>query len=123
MICVTHDRIEATTLADRIVVMNQGRIEQAGKPLELCYTPANLFVAGFIGSAAMNFFPAADEGVAGTQARVKGPSIAPTALPPKSLAPGARLTIGYYGVYYRDTCSFPLLSLISDRASRVRRIN
>ena len=44
------------TLADRIVVMNQGRLEQIGKPLDLYYAPANLFVAGFIGSPAMNFF-------------------------------------------------------------------
>ncbi len=54
MIYVTHDQIEAMTLADRIVVMNQGRIEQVGKPLDLYYGPANLFVAGFIGSPAMN---------------------------------------------------------------------
>jgi ABC-type sugar transport system ATPase subunit len=52
---VTHDQVEAMTLADKIVVMNRGRIEQQGKPLELYYRPANLFVAGFIGSPAMNF--------------------------------------------------------------------
>ncbi|WP_018236729.1 ABC transporter ATP-binding protein [Ensifer sp. BR816] len=51
---VTHDQIEAMTLADRIVVLNGGRIEQVGTPLELYRTPANLFVAGFIGSPAMN---------------------------------------------------------------------
>ena len=50
MVYVTHDQIEAMTLADRIVVINRGRIEQVGKPLELYYQPANLFVAGFIGS-------------------------------------------------------------------------
>ncbi|WP_320188395.1 ABC transporter ATP-binding protein (plasmid) [Agrobacterium rosae] len=52
---VTHDQIEAMTMADRIVVMNAGRIEQIGTPLELYDRPANLFVAGFIGSPAMNF--------------------------------------------------------------------
>src|ERR1700676_759538 len=67
MVYVTHDQIEAMTLADRIVVMNQGRIAQAGKPLDLYYTPANLFVAGFIGSPAMNFFPAIVERVEGGQ--------------------------------------------------------
>jgi multiple sugar transport system ATP-binding protein len=51
---VTHDQIEAMTMADKIVVMNHGRIEQAGAPLELYDRPANLFVAGFIGSPAMN---------------------------------------------------------------------
>ena len=52
---VTHDQIEAMTMADRIVVMNAGRVEQIGSPLELYDDPANLFVAGFIGSPAMNF--------------------------------------------------------------------
>src|SRR5499433_3758655 len=54
---VTHDQVEAMTMADRIVVMNMGRIEQLGEPLELYDRPANLFVAGFIGSPAMNFLP------------------------------------------------------------------
>jgi multiple sugar transport system ATP-binding protein len=51
---VTHDQIEAMTMADRIVVMNGGKVEQIGSPLELYDNPANLFVAGFIGSPAMN---------------------------------------------------------------------
>jgi multiple sugar transport system ATP-binding protein len=51
---VTHDQIEAMTMADQIVVMNSGNVEQAGPPLELYDRPANLFVAGFIGSPAMN---------------------------------------------------------------------
>jgi multiple sugar transport system ATP-binding protein len=54
-IYVTHDQIEAMTMADKIVVMNAGNIEQIGAPLELYDRPANLFVAGFIGSPAMNF--------------------------------------------------------------------
>jgi multiple sugar transport system ATP-binding protein len=52
---VTHDQIEAMTMADRIVVMHDGEVEQIGSPLELYDRPANLFVAGFIGSPAMNF--------------------------------------------------------------------
>jgi len=52
---VTHDQIEAMTMADRIVVLQKGRVEQIGTPLELYDHPANLFVAGFIGSPAMNF--------------------------------------------------------------------
>jgi multiple sugar transport system ATP-binding protein len=54
MIYVTHDQVEAMTMADKIVVLNGGRIEQVGTPLELYRTPANLFVAGFIGSPKMN---------------------------------------------------------------------
>ncbi|HET9579697.1 MAG TPA: sn-glycerol-3-phosphate ABC transporter ATP-binding protein UgpC, partial [Usitatibacter sp.] len=54
---VTHDQIEAMTMADQIVVMRDGIVEQRGKPLELYDRPANLFVAGFIGSPSMNFLP------------------------------------------------------------------
>lgn len=57
MVYVTHDQVEAMTLADRIVVFHQGRIEQVGTPLELYHRPANLFVAGFIGSPNMNLLP------------------------------------------------------------------
>lgn len=57
-IYVTHDQAEAMTMADRIVVMNEGRIQQIGTPSELYYKPANLFVAGFIGAPAMNFMEA-----------------------------------------------------------------
>ena len=55
---VTHDQIEAMTMGDRIVVMRDGRIEQVGSPLDLYDHPTNVFVAGFIGSPAMNFLPA-----------------------------------------------------------------
>lgn len=58
MIYVTHDQVEAMTLADRIVVLNAGRVEQVGPPLELYERPANLFVAKFIGSPAMNIIAA-----------------------------------------------------------------
>jgi len=58
MIYVTHDQIEAMTLADRIVLLRDGKIEQAGPPLELYEQPATRFVAGFLGSPKMNFVPA-----------------------------------------------------------------
>ena len=58
MIYVTHDQIEAMTLADRIVLLRDGRIEQAGTPLDLFERPATRFVAGFLGSPQMNFIPA-----------------------------------------------------------------
>jgi multiple sugar transport system ATP-binding protein len=57
-IYVTHDQVEAMTLADRVVVMHDGRIEQVGPPQELYHRPATRFVAGFIGSPGMNFIPA-----------------------------------------------------------------
>jgi alpha-glucoside transport system ATP-binding protein len=69
MIYVTHDQVEAMTLADRIVVLSAGRIEQVGSPMELYHQPANLFVAQFIGSPAMNILPARVE-KSGTQTQV-----------------------------------------------------
>src|SRR5881409_4372733 len=62
---VTHDQVEAMTLADRVVVMNHGRIEQIGTPNELYHKPATKFVASFIGSPAMNFIPCRLEDLAG----------------------------------------------------------
>ena len=62
---VTHDQVEAMTLADRVVVMNAGRIEQVGAPNDLYHSPATKFVAGFIGSPAMNFIPCRLEEAAG----------------------------------------------------------
>jgi len=60
MIYVTHDQVEAMTMADKIVVLNAGNIEQVGSPLELYRSPVNLFVAGFIGSPKMNFIEGAE---------------------------------------------------------------
>jgi len=57
VVYVTHDQVEAMTLADRVVVMNKGVIEQAAAPIELYENPANTFVAGFIGAPSMNFLP------------------------------------------------------------------
>jgi lactose/L-arabinose transport system ATP-binding protein len=79
MIYVTHDQIEAMTLADRIVVLREGRIEQAGTPEELYATPANTFVAGFIGSPRMNFLQARSLGGGrirlATGAELPGPAV------------------------------------------------
>ncbi|SDJ90140.1 ABC transporter ATP-binding protein [Agrobacterium fabrum] len=69
MIYVTHDQVEAMTMADKIVVLNRGNIEQVGSPMELYRSPANLFVAGFIGSPRMNL-------MTGDYARQKGAATA-----------------------------------------------
>ena len=68
MIYVTHDQVEAMTMADKIVVLQAGRVEQVGSPLDLYHHPANLFVAGFIGSPRMNMLPAkvVEAGASGT---------------------------------------------------------
>ena len=80
MIYVTHDQVEAMTLADRIVVLKDGHIEQVGTPMDLYKTPGNLFVARFIGSPAMNIVPAAIEET-GATTRVSHHGGAPVDVP------------------------------------------
>jgi multiple sugar transport system ATP-binding protein len=74
MVYVTHDQIEAMTLADKIVVLNAGRIEQIGAPLELYHYPRNQFVAGFIGSPQMNFLSVKVVAVADAALEVRVPN-------------------------------------------------
>jgi len=71
---VTHDQVEALTLADRILVLEKGIVQQAGSPRELFDTPANTFVAQFIGSPSMNLLDVVDGKVAGTDHAIDGPS-------------------------------------------------
>jgi len=77
MIYVTHDQVEAMTLADRIVVLDAGHIAQVGTPRELYQRPANLFVAQFIGSPRMNVMPAGHVSLAGIAAGIKDVGIRP----------------------------------------------
>jgi multiple sugar transport system ATP-binding protein len=95
MIYVTHDQAEAMTLADRIVVLNAGRIEQVGAPLDIFNEPASRFVAGFIGSPRMNFLVA--EAVDGNDTpRLRlGDGLAVSVPSAAGLAPGQNVTIGF----------------------------
>jgi len=100
MIYVTHDQVEAMTLADKIVVMNNGRIEQQGKPLDLYYRPANRFVAGFIGSPAMNML----HGTAGPAQAVEFGAAGRLACAlPAAVKPGDRITLGIRPEHLRAT--------------------
>jgi multiple sugar transport system ATP-binding protein len=91
-IYVTHDQIEAMTLADRIVAMNSGVVQQVGSPLDLYDRPANLFVAGFIGSPAMNMVDGAYR-AAGPAIEVEGGHRIPLQRP-LQVADGTRITVG-----------------------------
>ena len=91
MIYVTHDQTEAMTLADKIVVLRDGNIEQVGSPREVYEDPANIFVAGFIGSPRMNMIEA--EWASDGSAKVPGGSIK-TDIRQASLAPGDKLMLG-----------------------------
>jgi multiple sugar transport system ATP-binding protein len=88
---VTHDQIEAMTMADKIVVMNEGKVEQIGRPLELYDRPQNRFVAGFIGSPAMNFLIGR---LAGSGSFEAEGGIQLAIAPKTQLAPGHPLVIG-----------------------------
>ena len=89
-IYVTHDQIEAMTMANRIVVLNEGIIQQVGAPLELYDKPANIFVAGFIGSPTMNFI----EGVAMKGGKVKLSDASTLDVTAKSLRNGQQVALG-----------------------------
>jgi multiple sugar transport system ATP-binding protein len=96
IIYVTHDQVEAMTMASRIVVLSAGRIEQVGAPLELYHRPANQFVAGFIGSPKMNFLPGTLVSAEPTRARValRDGTELTCAVDATRAAKGAELTVG-----------------------------
>ena len=97
MIYVTHDQVEAMTLADKIVVLNKGHVEQVGSPYELYEHPASLFVAGFIGSPRMNLMPGRIAGGTGkerTQIDVDGVGTLMTNRNTAALARGDEVTVG-----------------------------
>jgi multiple sugar transport system ATP-binding protein len=96
MIYVTHDQVEAMTLADKIVVLQAGVVEQAGTPLELYHHPVNLFVAGFIGSPKMNFMATTVRAVDPRGVTVGLPDAGALTVPvlPDGAAPGTKVTLG-----------------------------
>jgi len=96
MVYVTHDQVEAMTLADRIAVLSVGRIEQVGSPLELYEHPDNQFVAGFIGSPKMNFIPVELVAAGASEATLRLPDGRPlrAAVDAGRARPGDQLTLG-----------------------------
>jgi len=110
MIYVTHDQVEAMTLADRIVVLNAGRIEQVGTPLDLYHRPANLFVASFIGSPQMNFMECQIAGIGPDEVLLSLPSGGTLAVPvaPEGVKPGEPVTLGVRPDHVRVSPRGPL---------------
>jgi multiple sugar transport system ATP-binding protein len=96
MVYVTHDQVEAMTLANKIVVLRAGHVEQVGSPLELYHHPCNLFVAGFIGSPKMNFLETAASEIGRDTATVQIPGGGTMTVPARTagMAPGAKVTLG-----------------------------
>jgi len=96
MVYVTHDQVEAMTLADRIVVLQAGRIEQVGAPMALYEHPCNVFVAGFIGSPGMNFLPATvvDATATGAAVKLAGNELIRCQVNGAAAKPGDSVTLG-----------------------------
>ena len=106
MVYVTHDQVEAMTLADKIVVLRAGVIEQVGAPLDLYDNPANTFVAGFIGSPRMNFFEGTVRGADRARCLVELQAFdgAVVAIPLKGALPavGAQVSLGVRPEHFHD---------------------
>jgi lactose/L-arabinose transport system ATP-binding protein len=107
MVYVTHDQVEAMTLADKIVVLRGGAVEQVGAPLDLYDDPANLFVAGFIGSPKMNFLKGVLVRDAGSSWSVRLPDFGNAAIPLSlkdgAAGEGATVTIGIRPEHFDET--------------------
>jgi multiple sugar transport system ATP-binding protein len=88
MIYVTHDQVEAMTLADKIVVLKDGRVMQVGSPMDLYHDPANLFVAGFLGAPSMNFLDVEVQGRDTAEAQVANAALERIAVPHKGRVAG-----------------------------------
>ncbi|ODT71247.1 MAG: ABC transporter ATP-binding protein [Pelagibacterium sp. SCN 63-23] len=109
MVYVTHDQVEAMTLADRIVVLRAGRIEQQGSPIELYDNPDNLFVAGFIGSPRMNFLDGVVEAVEGNVLKVSLTAFDGDLIPVTRRGSGGRagerISVGIRPEHFADAAS------------------
>jgi lactose/L-arabinose transport system ATP-binding protein len=119
MVYVTHDQIEAMTLASRIVVLRGGQVEQVGSPTELYDHPANIFVAGFIGSPKMNFLPTRVTSVGIGEITLENPAlingnITVSRTPRSNVAPGSGVTLGIRPDNLKITEENPILALSAD---------
>ena len=103
MIYVTHDQVEAMTLADKIVVLKDGAVMQVGSPMELYHEPANLFVAGFLGAPSMNFIDVEVTEMSADTATVRHPALAPITLAHagRAVSAGGRAILGVRPQYLR----------------------
>jgi len=108
MIYVTHDQVEAMTLADKIVVLKDGEVMQVGKPMEVYHNPANQFVAGFIGSPKMNFLPVEVVETGGGKATVRSPDVEQVTVRARdAVKPGDAATLGLRPQYLRHDADKP----------------
>ncbi|MCO4053719.1 MAG: sn-glycerol-3-phosphate ABC transporter ATP-binding protein UgpC [Bosea sp.] len=119
MVYVTHDQVEAMTLADRIVVLRAGLVEQIGTPTDLYDRPANVFVAGFIGSPKMNFLTVRAKGVTADAVELSHPAFIGGAMTvartlDRRIEPGSQLTLGLRPDNLDIGGPSPLLALVAE---------
>jgi lactose/L-arabinose transport system ATP-binding protein len=124
MVYVTHDQVEAMTLADRIVVLRAGVVEQQGSPIELYDNPDNVFVAGFIGSPRMNFVPAEVISVSGREVEIRlkefgAPGIRVAARSDRA-RPGMQVSVGIRPEHFIDAAGAPVN--LTARAQVIERL-
>jgi multiple sugar transport system ATP-binding protein len=124
MIYVTHDQTEAMTMADRIVVLNGGKVEQIGSPLELYRTPKNRFVAGFIGSPKMNFLDVKVQRADASGVTVGLPGGVPMTLPfiSDGVKAGDALTLGIRPEHLSETAASDLQGKLSGKVMVVEHL-
>ena len=124
MIYVTHDQVEAMTLADKIVVLRAGEVMQVGSPLELYHNPANQFVAGFLGSPKMNFLDVEVKDAANGRVTVASPALEPVSIP-HAVGRFRRRGAGRCSACGRSSCiraSSPIAATCTARVSLVERL-
>ncbi|PWJ82425.1 multiple sugar transport system ATP-binding protein [Pseudaminobacter salicylatoxidans] len=122
MIYVTHDQVEAMTLADKIVVLEGGVVQQIGAPIELYKKPANKFVAGFIGSPKMNFLNVKVTAVSGSSVTVESPTVSPVTVEAKGFSSGDRAVLGVRPQYLRRDTDATGGSRVKGNVSLVERL-
>jgi multiple sugar transport system ATP-binding protein len=124
MVYVTHDQVEAMTLADRIVVLRDGRVEQVGAPLDLYHQPANRFVAGFIGSPQMNFIDCIVEAAdaQGVRVRLPGGQALHAAVAADGVRAGDTVTLGVRPEHLLEGRAPPDGTLLEGRCTVVEQL-
>jgi multiple sugar transport system ATP-binding protein len=122
MIYVTHDQVEAMTLADKIVVLKEGRVMQMGTPMDLYHNPENLFVAGFLGAPSMNFLTVDVLDVQGHEAKIAHPAMDPVVLNTKGRAiiKGTHAVLGLRPQYL--TAEGPGAALLEGKVAVAERL-
>ncbi|KQZ13220.1 ABC transporter ATP-binding protein [Mesorhizobium sp. Root554] len=122
MVYVTHDQIEAMTLADKIVVLEGGVVQQIGAPIDIYKNPANKFVAGFIGSPKMNFMDVTVDSVSAGRVTVASSAIEPVAIEAKGFAVGDKALLGIRPQYLRQEQAVGAAGAMKGSISLVERL-